>query len=305
MSLKNESEAFKISEKPIPGISIIASGKITHDSFNFEGFRVLHDYAAVYISRGHGEFYESPGSTPRPLTEGDLFFLTPRVPHRYGPIKGSWTQYWIVFNGIIAGLLEKEYIDPHNPVLSGIRSWDVQSAFEEIISLSKRRTQGYRIQTSVILYRMLLSVIPGIAGAEKPLDSKELLIREIKERLKENLFTRRTIQDVLTIRGYSYNYLRTLFKERSGFSPIQYRNRQRIEYVCEQLSFSSQSIKEIAYNAGFDDPQYFSRVFRKTTGISPGQYRRSIISYTRDQASSSHCRMNHESMADEGFPDYD
>ena len=274
---------FKSPGKMIPGLTVIASGKIEHRDFNIEGFRVLNNYAAVFVSKGQGEYYTPEDTAPIRLEEGNLFFLAPGVAHRYGPVDGLWTQYWVVFTGQMAQLFEKGgYFDPASPVLNNLRRWDVQSAFEELITLSERKPLDYGIQMSVILYRLLLSVIPGISDAGRSCNVKEELTEEIKSRLQENLLTRRTVKEILSIRGYSYNYLRAVFKEITGYSPIQYQNRLRVEYVCEQLSFSSQSIKEIAYNAGFDDPQYFSRMFRKTTGITPGQYRKSIVSYAQN-----------------------
>ncbi|MBI9101576.1 MAG: AraC family transcriptional regulator [Spirochaetales bacterium] len=279
--IENErNDSFIMPGKLIPGLTVIGSGRITHEDVNIYGMRVLNFFAAVFISRGKGAYYGSERKEPLPLEAGSLFFLFPGQPHRYGPVGGSWTQYWVIFTGEIGELLEKGgYLDRNAPVLSKVMRWDVQSSFEELILLSERKPLDYQIQSSAILYRMLLSVVPGVSGAGKKIGVKEALAEEIKTRLQENLLTRRPVKDIVAIRGYSYNYLRALFKAVTGYSPIQYLNRIRIEYVCEQLSFSSQPIKEIAYNAGFDDPQYFSRMFRKTTGLSPGQYRRSIISY--------------------------
>ena len=72
----------------------------------------------------------------------------------------------------------------------------------------------------------------------------------------------------------SRNYLYTLFKREYGVSPKEYLMTLRIQKA--KLLFSDQSqplsVSEVAYAVGFNDPLYFSRVFRKITGTSPSNY---------------------------------
>ncbi|MBI9107453.1 MAG: helix-turn-helix transcriptional regulator [Spirochaetales bacterium] len=280
MNTDNTERVFPLPSKMMPGVTVIGTGKIIHDDFNITGMRILRSYAAVFIAKGSGQYTSPQHPQAVDLPEGSLFFLFPGSPHCYGPVGGGWTQYWAVFTGEIAEMFESQkLIDRNSFILENIRRWDVKSTFEELIKLSERKPIDYQIQMSVLMYRMLLSVVPGVSEGGHSFGAKEQLVEEVRTRLQENLLTRRSVPEILNIGGYSYNYLRAVFKEVTSFSPVQYLNRMRIEYVCEQLSYSSQSIKEIAYNAGFDDPQYFSRMFKKTTGITPGQYRRSILIY--------------------------
>ena len=78
--------------------------------------------------------------------------------------------------------------------------------------------------------------------------------------------------------GYHESYLRKLFREAFGHSPVDYFNRLRIDYTKRQLVLyhSVRSIREIAMAAGFSDPYYFSRLFRKYEGKSPRQYVREL-----------------------------
>lgn len=70
----------------------------------------------------------------------------------------------------------------------------------------------------------------------------------------------------------SYFYL--LFKRSMGLSPVEYRNRIRVNTACSLLEDTSMSVDGIALSVGFDSPFYFSRTFKKVMGISPRQYRR-------------------------------
>ena len=65
--------------------------------------------------------------------------------------------------------------------------------------------------------------------------------------------------------------LTTLFKERTGMTVIEYLTAKRIDYAKERLRQTGQ-ILCAAYEAGFSDPAYFYRVFKKATGMTPGRF---------------------------------
>ncbi len=73
--------------------------------------------------------------------------------------------------------------------------------------------------------------------------------------------------------GLSESYFYLLFKRSIGLSPVEYRNRIRVNTACSLLEGTSMSIDEISASVGFDTPFYFSRIFKKIMGHSPRQYR--------------------------------
>ena len=74
--------------------------------------------------------------------------------------------------------------------------------------------------------------------------------------------------------GISELYLRRLFKANGSPSPIGYIHLVRLEKAKNMLLSSNYSISEIALAVGYPDPYYFSRLFRKKTGISPSEYKK-------------------------------
>jgi AraC-like DNA-binding protein len=84
--------------------------------------------------------------------------------------------------------------------------------------------------------------------------------------------------------GYCASYFRKMFKEFTGYSPLNYLNHLRVEYAKKQLQqyHNVRSIKEIALGSGFADPYYFSRIFKQHAGISPRQYVQGIGLYNHN-----------------------
>jgi AraC-like DNA-binding protein len=72
----------------------------------------------------------------------------------------------------------------------------------------------------------------------------------------------------------SREYLRHLFKKEYGVSPVQYLIMKRMDHARSLLRSTDQSVKSIAYECGFGDEHYFSRLFRKAVGVSPSEFRR-------------------------------
>lgn len=74
-------------------------------------------------------------------------------------------------------------------------------------------------------------------------------------------------------------YLIRLFKKHLGMTPLQYINKSKILHAIELLRTSELSVKEIAYTLGFDNPNYFSRLFTKEESISPAEVRERIRNF--------------------------
>ncbi len=74
--------------------------------------------------------------------------------------------------------------------------------------------------------------------------------------------------------GVSEDYFRHLFKQIYGVSPTQYIAEQKIICIKDHLLTSGKNIKEISRLSGFRDQNYFSRFFKKHTGLTPGEFKK-------------------------------
>jgi AraC-like DNA-binding protein len=92
--------------------------------------------------------------------------------------------------------------------------------------------------------------------------------------IEENISREMTITELARTVNLQENYFTNLFTKHFGISPLRYVNLQKIKHAQRLMYKSSLSLKEIAQHCGFSNEFYFSRVFRKTAGVPPGEFRR-------------------------------
>ncbi len=82
------------------------------------------------------------------------------------------------------------------------------------------------------------------------------------------------MDELIRSTSYSPNHFRKLFKEQCGCSPLQYFNQLKVQLAKQQIlqHKTVMTMNEIARACGFEDPYYFSRVFKKYAGLSPMQF---------------------------------
>ncbi len=139
-----------------------------------------------------------------------------------------------------------------------------------------------------ILYRILLSETTQDSAAcmTEYLEWLIHLIEQVDERslgkdvIREiQLFIRRHYAENISLnslaeRFYLHpNYLSRLFKEKTGHNFVEYLTEVRMEKVKELLRTSDKKITEICEMTGYDNPRYFSKVFKQYTGVTPREYR--------------------------------
>jgi len=92
--------------------------------------------------------------------------------------------------------------------------------------------------------------------------------------MSEHLHERPTLDDIAATVGLSVSHFSAVFRQHMGTSPIDYFISMKIQYACHLLDTSKKTIKAIALELGYEDPYYFSRLFRKIMGKAPAQYRK-------------------------------
>jgi two-component system response regulator YesN len=87
-----------------------------------------------------------------------------------------------------------------------------------------------------------------------------------------------SLHTVASYVGISPNHLSTVFSQERGENFIEYLTRVRIDKAKQLLESTAMKNADIAYKAGFNDPHYFSFIFKKYTGLSPREWKKTQIS---------------------------
>ena len=97
----------------------------------------------------------------------------------------------------------------------------------------------------------------------------------VEELLRANAPNNLTLDNVAAVAGVHVVHLARVFRKFHGCTPGEYLRRLRIERAIEELRSTDKALADIAGNAGFSDQSHFCRAFKLSTGMTPGQYRRS------------------------------
>lgn len=128
-----------------------------------------------------------------------------------------------------------------------------------------------RSETISMLEKMMRSAI------DMKDNVKPDIVHQIKQYIMENSHADISLEMIADRVNLSPYYISKLFKEQLGLNYIDYLTECRIERAKSLMSDSELSLKEITYEIGYNDPNYFSRVFKRVYGISPTEYRKQIF----------------------------
>jgi AraC-like DNA-binding protein len=111
------------------------------------------------------------------------------------------------------------------------------------------------------------------SGAARSATERTALVRD---ELMRNPARSHRLEDLSIRAGLSVPHFSLLFRQLTGYAPIDFLIRQRIKRACKLLDYTHASIAQIAEEVGFTDPYYFSRCFRRVMGSSPVKYRKTV-----------------------------
>ncbi|GAC1428993.1 MAG: AraC family transcriptional regulator [Acidobacteriaceae bacterium] len=114
--------------------------------------------------------------------------------------------------------------------------------------------------------------------SERAVGSEKAVVKLVREYLEDHFADNVSLDQIAVLSGLSSYHLIRVFRSEVGLPPHAYLEQVRINRA-RQLLRAGNSIAEVAYTTGFTDQSHFSRHFKKMTGVTPGQYQRTAITY--------------------------
>jgi len=153
---------------------------------------------------------------------------------------------------------------------------DVAALMNRLIRICSGTEAAKNIYADLNLKELLIRIMQSqhlrLLIQEKGNNSNENRIHFVLNYIHEHL-TERIPVDLLSRKAYlSRNIFFKWFKEQLGITPLEYINRERLKFAKQLLSDGKLSVGDVGLQCGFNDTNYFVRLFRKSEGITPGAY---------------------------------
>jgi len=264
-------EAWKIYGTKV-GYLHIEPGEYQQGNLPWSHEQLPTDFQCIYITEGTGYF--TVEDTKHRVFPGTILTLVPGQHYSYGPESDSgWTEYIVGFQGEYPQELQRlGYFPPESLVRDvGLRD-SLVGICTEIMEIAKEQRSGYQhlIGSQIMV---LLAKIDYQTQQGAQMQGYELeLIEQIKAKFQQHIYATLDIETLAGSMNISYAMLRDIFKKYSGLSPYQYFLQMKINKAKELLSEGNLTVKEVSFKLAFDNPYYFSRFFKKKTGVSPSKW---------------------------------
>lgn len=234
------------------------------------------DYYMLFLEQGSVKII-SP-SVERDLCPGDMIIFHPGTHFEYyKPCDEKMVYYWVHFTGrSCEDLLSKCGLSA-DKIISVNHIQSVGERFKMLYDSFLTRDSLFDINTAHILAILLIAVgryaslkpDPGSKPASKQLRTS---LSYIHTHLSGNISIKQLAQmEYLSVSRYS-----AVFKELYGLSPQKYIIFTKLSYSCELLRNTDMSIQEVSSAVGYNDTQYFSRIFSKYIGTPPSSFKDKI-----------------------------
>lgn len=209
------------------------------------------------------------------VAKGQLVWVNCHHPHAYGCVLDDpWELYWIRVEGVTLDRISLLLDVAGQPVH---QNFDVAAAAVEMERVF-RHMDGRRPSDAAICHAAVGELV-SLLFSERLTDPRMLHPKVpppiVKALEKMRLYYHESIrvQDLATTAGMSESHFSRQFKAAIGTSPIDWLRKERINQAKRRLIESEDPIKEIARQVGYSDQFFFSKDFKKTTQLTPTEFR--------------------------------
>lgn len=235
------------------------------------------DYQLLYIAAGKTHFFF--GEREEIVESGHIVLYGPGEPQKYNYFAVDHPEvFWVHFTGYDVKNILNYYnlsVDKHVYYVGTIPEY--KWIFRRMIQEMQMRRPLYEEWLASLLNDLFLLMDRQILEGYKSNSNIQHEIKLAASFFHENYNRQISIEEYAQSRHISVGWFIRNFKLVTSMTPIQYILSIRISNAQSLLEHSNYNVSEVAGIVGYDNPLYFSRVFKKQVGLSPAQYRKEQI----------------------------
>jgi AraC-like DNA-binding protein len=205
------------------------------------------------------------------LATGDTLLVLVPHNHRYWLEHDQrWEYFWISMNGEEALRIHRLILAAAGPLLK------LQPAtIDHIADCSLRliREAATPARASAIAYEAAMALYDDVFRSHS-LSVDPSSMQRVIDHIRSNLERALPVEELASVSGLSRAHFSRVFTESEGLPPAEFVLQQRMQRAAKLLTSAALlPVKEVAIITGFDDANYFSKVFRRIFGITPTEFR--------------------------------
>ncbi len=224
-----------------------------------------------FILAGSG-FYEKDGRR-WPVQAPCVLIQVAEEDQRYGPVS-FWHELFLIYEAHCRAQLEAcRYLVRERPIWNIGNMVQVHARLEELTDLLRRVNEDGSVDRLDMVCELL--IMESILGRARPAESEEeQAIRRIHAYLRGHFLKDHDYDQLAREQGMSRSTFRRRWARMYHEPPGRFVGQLRLREACRLLVESKAPIGDIAERSGFQDQLYFSRIFRKKTGMTASAYRK-------------------------------
>lgn len=186
-----------------------------------------------------------------------------------------WTIYWVHYTGSIIDnfntSLKIDFFKGPVPIPFNSKAIEIWKNIFQCLEM------GYSMENlcnaNFRLYHFIASFLFPDKNVSPDASGHGDIINSTILEMKNNIDKKLIVEEMASLHKLSGSHFSSLFRKATGMPPIDYFIHLKMQKACQLLCINKAKIKEVALDLGYEDPYYFSRLFKKYMGLSPEQYK--------------------------------
>ena len=237
------------------------------------------DFQLLYIAGGRAHFHLD--GREEIVTAGHMVLFRPREVQKYEYYGTDQTEvYWVHFTGSnVTNILRHYGIPRDRKVFYCGYSLEYQKLFRHMIHELQMCRENHEEMLAILLRQIFILIQRKLGERGEPARDNHTLAREIDAAViyfNEHYNKDLNIEEYAGSRHMSTSWFIRNFKKYMGVTPMQYVLSLRMSNAESLLEMTDYNVTEISSIVGYENPLYFSRMFKKQRGLSPSEYRKKI-----------------------------